>query len=110
MRCFTGCFRDDPAIVRNRTLFTLGQVEGALQAEILTCRRKVFWFFACFRAPDGPQMDPGWTPDEPRTGPGRAPEPEEPKTVRFPRFFRLSGGLQSRLETRLETRCRTSGR
>ena len=51
------------------------------------------------------------------TGPGQAPhgswtgpEPEELKTLRFLMFFRLSGGLQSRLETRLETRCRTSER
>ena len=56
-----------------------------------------------------PENDPGWTPDGPRTDPGRAPdgprtvsepeEPEEPKTLRFPLYFRFSGRLKSRLGT-----------
>ena len=43
-------------------------------------------------------------PDSPDCTFSMVSEPEEPKTVRFPRYVRLSGRLKSRLGTRLGTR------
>ena len=36
-------------------------------------------------------------------------EPEEPETIRFPIYFRLSGRLESRVQTRLRTRLGLRG-